>query len=225
MGFRRKIKYYLVHGLSFTNKDAAALIQHGRIKLNGQTINTDAVITDSDELSLDEKIIKHKKVYRYFAFNKPAGYESTLNAHVADNLSKFFPPLDGLAIAGRLDKASDGLLILSNDGEWVNGICDPGSLKEKEYLVTIDPKPDQEFINKFENGVLLGTYLTKKCHCEIISHNQVRVILTEGKYRQIRRMCHVLKRKVIALKRIRVHNITLENLKSGAWKEIGIVKD
>ena len=142
-------------------------------------------------------------------FYKPRGFESTLNKNAKNNIAPFFPHQHDLAIAGRLDKESEGLLLLSNDGKWVQRICDPLSNKEKEYIVELDRQPDTNFFLSFSSGVMLGEGLTRPCVCYALPGNNINVVLTEGKYRQIRRMCFKLGYKVMSLKRIRIDRFTL----------------
>src|SRR4051812_27646535 len=119
MGFRRRVKFYLVHSLSCRNKEAESLIREGKVEINGIPVHENVVISDLDEIRVNGKISRKRKELVYLKFHKPAGFQSTLNAGVDDNLSEFFVDFPGLSIAGRLDKASEGLLLLSNDGDWV----------------------------------------------------------------------------------------------------------
>jgi 23S rRNA pseudouridine2604 synthase len=139
-----------------------------------------------------------------------------LHAKVPNNISAYFENARQLAIAGRLDKDSEGLLLLSNDGKWVEEMCNPKQEKEKEYLVELAQMPNLAFVNQFENGVLLGgDYKTKPCSCEIIEGTTIKVILKEGKNRQIRRMCHKLGYTVVSLLRTRINDQMLNELNPG----------
>lgn len=222
MGFKKKIKYYLVHTLKTTNKEAAALINSGSVKINGEVTFTNCVITDYSEIKLNNTITREKTDCIYLLFNKPIGYESTLNKKIEKNISVFFEDFKNLAIAGRLDKQSEGLLLLSNDGKWVESLCHPKFEKEKEYIVTLDKEINDAFIQTFMNGVNIGNYVTKKCLCEKINAFNIKVILTEGKNRQIRRMCKSLNFNVLKLKRIRISNYKLNTLKPGEFEFVKI---
>ena len=222
MGFKKKIKYYLVHTLKTTNKEAATLINSGSIKINGEVIFTNCIITDYSEIKVNNTITREKTDCIYLLFNKPIGYESTLNKKIEKNISVFFEDFKNLAIAGRLDKQSEGLLILSNDGKWVESLCHPKFEKEKEYIVTLDKEINDAFIQTFMNGVNIGNYVTKKCLCEKINAFNIKVILTEGKNRQIRRMCKSLNFNVLKLKRIRISNYKLNTLKPGEFEFVKI---
>lgn len=219
MSFYKKIQYYLVHTLKLTNKQAKEVIQYGGVCVDGQVIYENIEIDDWSEILINGVIVREKKARTYLKFYKPIGIESTLNSSVNGNLAPFFNCYNGLSIAGRLDKNSEGLLLLSNDGKWIEKIINPKFIKEKEYLVLLDKLVDNEFCNKFSNGVDIGFYVTQPCYCEKLSDHQVRVILTEGKNKQIRRMCKALGFKVLNLKRIRIHNYHIDNLKEGELKE------
>ncbi len=215
MSFYRKIKYYLVHTLKHTNKQAQQLIDAGIIQLNGNIIFENCLLNNTDEIKINEKIVRAKKNHVYIKFYKPCGFESTLNEQVKNNLSHFFKAFTNLSIAGRLDKASEGLLILSDDGEWVENLCHPKFEKEKEYRVQLNKPITENFIQLFSSGVKIGNYITKPCRCERLDDAIIKVILTEGKNRQIRRMCWNLGYSVINLKRIRIANYELGKLSVG----------
>lgn len=215
MSFYRRLKYFLVHTLMLTNKEAQRLIESGLIEIDGHKVFDNCFLEESSEINVDGVIKRPKKEFVYFKFNKPSGYESTLNNTIEANLSGFFAGHSDLAIAGRLDKFSQGLLLVSNDGKWVEKLCNPKFEKEKEYLVTLAPYPDQDFATAFSQGVTIGTYLTAPCFCEVLKGNQIRVILKEGKNRQIRRMCKKLGYDVLELKRVRMDSIILDDLNEG----------
>jgi 23S rRNA pseudouridine2604 synthase len=222
MSFRLRLKYYLVHSLFKSNAQAMQLILNGCVEVDGLVVKDNCIISDTSELKVEGKLVRAKTEYVYLKFNKPVGYESTLNPSIPENLSGFFENYTNLSIAGRLDKQSEGLLLLSNNGKWVQDICHPNHAKEKEYLVGLTEKPSAVFIETFKSGVKIGNYVTKPCVCESISPNLIRVVLTEGKNRQIRRMCRRLGNEVLSLKRIRIAKLKLNELKSG---EFEIVKD
>lgn len=215
MSFYRRLKYFLVHTLMYTNKEAQQLINQGNVELNGVTVFENCFLNDTDEITINGEIKRRKKNLVYFKFYKPAGFESTLNKNIEANISIFFTQDDDLAIAGRLDKQSEGLLLLSNDGKWVERLCNPKFEKEKEYLVKLNNQPDIDFVRKFEQGVMIRGYLTEPCQCELLEDNSIRVVLTEGKNRQIRRMCKKLGYEVLNLKRIRIDQAQLGELKPG----------
>lgn len=219
MGFSRKLNYFLVHRLHMTNKEAQALVKAGQVKINGQTVVENGLLDAWSEVAVAGRTVRPKLQPRYLLFHKPPGFQSSLHPALPDHIAGFLPPIPGLAIAGRLDKASRGLLLLSNHGAWVEHICHPNSGKEKEYLVELQRAPEADFFNRFENGVRLGAYTTQACRCSPVSERVIRVVLQEGKNRQIRRMCQQLGHTVTDLKRIRVGELLLGNLAEGEWQE------
>lgn len=213
MSFRQKLKYFLVHTHNYSGKEATRLLSEGKIEYNGSTATGNEIIKDTDLIRLDEQVLKTPTVYRYYRFYKPVGIESTLNAQVEDGIKVFEEQAPGLAIAGRLDKASEGLLLISDDGKWVEEICNPAQKKRKTYVVELDREPDEVFIKAFSSGVILGDgYKTQECSCRIIGARCIEVILTEGKNRQIRRMCHKLGYGIENLKRIAIETWNLDDL-------------
>jgi 23S rRNA pseudouridine2604 synthase len=215
MSFYRRIKYFLVHSLKHTNETAQALIDKGLVKVNGEIIKQNSVLNNDEEIEVEGKIVRPKKEMIYLKFHKPIGYESTLSPKVEKNLADFFTDFKGLTIAGRLDKQSEGLLILSNNGKWVEETTNPKFEKSKEYMVELNKTPTQEFVNLFEGGVNIGYHVTKPCVCTIKEGNWIHVVLKEGKNRQIRKMCKTLGYDVIVLKRTKIDAIELGNLKVG----------
>jgi len=215
MSFSRKIKYFLVHTLQHSNKAAQELIEDGKVEIDGVKVVENCPLQDHSEIKVNGITERKKKKFIYYRFYKPVGLESTLHKSIPDNLAAFFTEHKDLAIAGRLDKQSEGLLLLSNDGKWVEKMCNPKFEKEKEYLVKLDRRPDKNFIWAFSKGLIIGDYLTAPCICRHLTGCEVKIILKEGKNRQIRRMCKVLNYEVIALKRVRVDSIQLKKLKSG----------
>lgn len=215
MGFTRKIQYYLVHTWQYSNKEAKKLIAEGAIRVNNVIITTNIEIRETDKIELNEKEIKKQKTFVYIKYHKPVGSVSSLNKNVKDSLYTVFKDLLPLSIAGRLDKFSEGLLILTNDGKWQKEITDPNYKKEKEYIVNVDNMITTEFVSAMSRGINIGIAHTKPCFCEKISEHQFRIILTEGKNKQIRRMCKTLSYNVLKLKRIRIEHVDLGNLKPG----------
>jgi len=218
MSFYRRIKYYLVHGLKLNNTEAQALIEKGLIEIDNIVIKTNVFLNDFSEIKVEGKIVRPAKDFIYIKFYKPLGFESTLSKNVDNNLSDFFKDLTGLSIAGRLDKDSEGLLLLSNNGKWVENITNPKFEKEKEYLVELDKKPDDNFIELFTKGVNIGYHVTKPCVCTIQEGNWIKIILKEGKNRQIRKMCKTLNYNVLKLIRTKIDNIDLKKLKPGEFE-------
>lgn len=220
MSFRLKIKYYLIHALNYTNKTATELISSGKLTVNGNTIFTNEILQAGDELCREGIVIKEKAVFKYYALYKPAGIESTFHPEIEDNLSKVFPFDSRFFVAGRLDKASEGLLIISDDGKWVNSITRADAFKEKEYSVEVESPINDDFIKKVSDGIDIGFYVTRPCKAWPINTYSFGIILTEGKNKQIRRMCKKLGNRVKRLVRTRIDEIYSSDLKPLEYKTI-----
>jgi 23S rRNA pseudouridine2604 synthase len=220
MSFRLRIKYFLIHRLNYTNKTAAELISSGKLTVNGKVVRENEFLAEEDELELNGQILKKKRIYSYYAIYKPVGIESTFNTKIKDNLGTVFPFNGDHIIAGRLDKASEGLMLISNDGKWVNAITRPENDKEKEYEVEVDKEIDEEFIVRMGNGVNIGFYVTKACEVKKTGEKNFIIILKEGKNKQIRRMCKKLGYKVERLKRVRIDKFHLFDLQALEYKII-----
>ncbi|MBC7862424.1 MAG: pseudouridine synthase [Bacteroidia bacterium] len=227
MSSQQKLKYFLTHRLRISNKETSELILSGKIKINGKIISENSLISEWDEIICDEKIIQKGNQKLYFLFNKPRRIECTMNAEIPDNILKFIPENSGIFHVGRLDKESEGLLILTNDGSISRKIL--AEETEKEYEVSVVPYPENQtgvngidaaFKEKMENGVKIMGTITKPCKLKILSAETFNITLTEGKNRQIRRMCHKLQFKVTTLKRLRIGNLFLEDLAPGQIKKI-----
>lgn len=217
MGFGRRIQYFLVHTLNYTNKEAKALIKQGRVKVGTEIIDSNIQLKDSDEITVDGKLVK-KYAPIYLKYHKPVGYVSSLNENVKDSLFEIFKDYLPLTIVGRLDKLSEGLLILTNDGKWAKQVTDPKNNKEKEYVVKVVKEIGNDFAEKMSLGVDIGFYFTKPCKCWIIDRFTFGIILTEGKNKQIRRMCKTVGNHVSLLKRIRIADFKLEDQPVGTFE-------
>jgi 23S rRNA pseudouridine2604 synthase len=215
VGFRRKIKYYLVHRLGYTNKEAQHLLQSGSVEIGGRQVSGNESFSETDSIRIAGEDVKSRKQFSYIKFYKPRGYESTLHPSAENGIGKYFANHSGLSIAGRLDKDSEGLLLLSDDGKWVERTINPKYEKEKEYLVTLDRDVTERFLLAFSSGVSIGAYTTLPCVCVKAGDNSIKVILREGKNRQIRRMCLALGYRVRSLLRTRIGNIHLHPLQKG----------
>jgi 23S rRNA pseudouridine2604 synthase len=212
MSFRRRIKYYLVHTLNYTGKGANKLIASGTLSINGKIVLQNEILKDEDEVKSGEEVVKARVSYRYYALNKPVGIESTFNKNIKDNLSTLFPFDDRYSVAGRLDKASEGLLLISDDGKWIKEITKPENKKEKEYEVEVDKNIDEHFVKSMSGGLDIGICVTQPCRVKKTGDKTFNIILTEGKNKQIRRMCKKLGLSVLRLQRIRVDKFYLSDL-------------
>ncbi len=205
-----------------SRREADSLIEQGRVTVNGSIAEQGMKITKSDEIRVDGKLISIKNGLVYIALNKPVGITCTTEHGVEGNIVDFINYPVRIFPIGRLDKDSEGLIFLTNDGDIVNKILRAGNNHEKEYVVTVDKPITQDFISAMSSGVrILGT-VTKKCIVKREGINVFRITLTQGLNRQIRRMCDALGYRVIKLKRVRIMNVKLENLATGKWRHLSI---
>ena len=203
-----------------SRRDAEKLIIEGRVTINGKSTQLGNRVFENDVVKVDGKTIESKQKTLYIALNKPIGIVSTTDSKEKKNIVKQINHPQRLFPIGRLDKPSEGLIFLTNDGDIVNKILRAGNNHEKEYVVSVNKKIDDQFIYKMSNGIpILGT-VTKKCKVEKLSEKVFKIILVQGLNRQIRRMCEYLGYEVTKLKRTRIMNVTLGNLKPGDWREL-----
>lgn len=194
-----------------SRREADKLIEEGRVTINGAVPEMGTKVSPDDEVRIDGKLIveKHEKLV-YLAFNKPVGIECTTNLEVRNNIVDYINYPKRIFPIGRLDKASEGLIFMTNDGDIVNKILRARNNHEKEYTVTVNKPITDRFIQRMGNGVPILDTVTKKCKVEQISKYTFKIILTQGLNRQIRRMAEYLGYEVTALKRIRIINISLD---------------
>ena len=200
-----------------SRKEVSRLIEDKRILVNGRLCEQGQWVEESDDILLDgEKVQKKEKVY--IALNKPKGIVCTSSREIKDNIIDFLNYKDYVFPVGRLDKDSEGLILMTNDGELANMILSSESYHEKEYIVTLDKDFDDEFLYKMSKGVsILGT-VTRPCKLTRVNNNTFNIILTQGLNRQIRRMCKTFGYNVIKLERIRIVNILSKGIDSGEWR-------
>ncbi|MCL4130077.1 UNVERIFIED_CONTAM: hypothetical protein GTU68_025338, partial [Idotea baltica] len=203
-----------------SRREAEKLIIEGRVTINGKPTQLGNRVFKNDVVKVDGRLLKQKPKTLYIAFNKPVGIVSTTDSRERNNIVKAVNYPERLFPIGRLDKPSEGLIFLTNDGDIVNKILRAGNNHEKEYVVTVNKTIDEDFIKKMSNGIpILGT-VTKKCKVEKVSEKVFKIILVQGLNRQIRRMCEYLDYEVTKLKRTRIMNVHLGNLKPGDWREL-----
>lgn len=201
-----------------SRREADKYIEQGRVTINGNIANKGNRVIEKDKVLVDGEPLKTKSKTVYIAFNKPAGITSTTDLKDRSNIISYINYQSRIFPIGRLDKPSEGLIFLTNDGDIVNKILRAGNQHEKEYIVTTDRPVSAEFITKMASGVRILDTVTKKCFVKQEGKNRFRIILTQGLNRQIRRMCAALDYNVITLKRIRIMNITLANIPEGKWR-------
>lgn len=201
-----------------SRRDADKLIEQARVTVNGRLVIDSIKISITDRVEVDGEKLKPKKQPLYIAFNKPKGVTSTTDPKDKTNIIYFLNYPKRIFPIGRLDKDSDGLIFLTNDGDIVNKILRAANNHEKEYVVIVDKRITPEFIRKMGNGVQILDTITRKCQVRQEGNKRFRIVLTQGLNRQIRRMCEALDYKVIALTRTRIMNVTLSNIPVGKWR-------
>jgi 23S rRNA pseudouridine2604 synthase len=212
-------KYISETGLC-SRREADARIEAGRVTINGVVATLGTQVAAGDVVCVDGKPVAGQERHVYIALNKPVGITSTIESHVAGNLLEVVKYPQRIFPIGRLDKDSEGLLLLTNNGDIVNEILRSENEHEKEYVVTVDRPVTEIFLNGMASGVrILGT-VTKPCKVRRIGAATFRIVLTQGLNRQIRRMCSFFGYKVLRLQRVRIINLTLGELKPGQWRQL-----
>lgn len=203
-----------------SRREADRLIEQGRVTINGKIPEMGTKVAPGDEVRVNGELVQQKNEKPiYLAFYKPAGIECTTNLSVRDNIVDFINYPERIFPIGRLDKASEGLIFMTNDGDIVNKILRARNNHEKEYIVTVNKPITDRFIDRMANGIPILETITKKCKVEQISKYVFRIILTQGLNRQIRRMCEYLDYEVTALKRTRIINISLD-VQEGKYRNL-----
>ena len=216
-----RINKYLTEIGYCSRRGADKLIDEGRVTINGKLPELGTKIAPKDLVCVDGKpVSKAAEEFVYLAFNKPVGIVCTTDtAAEKDNIIDFINFPKRIFPIGRLDKPSEGLIFLTNDGDIVNKILRARNNHEKEYLVTVNKNIDDYFLKRMRNGLPILDTVTRKCTVEKIGKNKFRIILTQGLNRQIRRMCEYLGYEVTALKRIRIMNVNLD-VGIGKWRHL-----
>lgn len=194
------------------------MIEEGKVEVNGEIAGLGLQVAKSDIIFVEGIQITNNVKPIYLAFNKPVGITSTTDTSIKGNIVDFINYPERIFPIGRLDKPSEGLIFMTNDGDIVNKILRSKNNHEKEYVVTVNKKITQGFIEKMGNGVPVLDTITKKCSVSKLDDFTFNIILTQGLNRQIRRMCDYLGYEVKSLKRIRIMNIRLNNLKPGKYR-------
>jgi 23S rRNA pseudouridine2604 synthase len=203
-----------------SRREADKWIEAGRVTCNGQVAALGTRVVDGDEIRIDGEPIGAKKRQIYIALNKPIGVTCTTEAHIEDNIIDLVGYSERIFPIGRLDKDSEGLILLTNDGDIVNEILRAENNHEKEYIVTVDRAITDLSLKMMAGGVKIMGELTKPCRVSRIDRESFRMILTQGLNRQIRRMCSALGYKAQRLQRVRIMNIHLGTLSSGQWRHL-----
>ena len=203
-----------------SRREADRYIESGRVTVDGVKAIPGIKVSKKQVVKLDGKSKSKEEEMIYIALNKPVGITCTTDRNIKGNIVDFVNHEKRIFHIGRLDKDSEGLILLTNDGDIVNKILRAGNNHDKEYIVTVNKPINDEFIKRMGNGIKILGKITKKCPVNKEGEKTFRIILTEGMNRQIRRMCEALGYKVTKLKRIRIMNIKLGKLKIGEWRNL-----
>lgn len=210
----------------YSRRKADELIKDKRVSVNGETGIIGQDVNENDKVYVDGKPLEINENNVYIILNKPRGITCTTERHIEGNIIDFVNHTERIFPVGRLDKDSEGLIILTNDGDIVNKILREGNDKKKEYIVTVNKSITSNFIRSMSEGVKIynpvkNEYtVTQKCEVSKINDRTFKIILSQGLNRQIRRMCTALEYKVINLKRIKIMDLTLEGLNTGEWRNL-----
>lgn len=215
-----RINKYISETGVCSRREADKWINDGRVKINGVIAELGSIVSDGDSVFIDGKQIGEKKNNIYIALNKPVGITCTTEKHIVGNIVDYINHTERIFPIGRLDKDSQGLILLTNDGDIVNKILRAENNHEKEYIVTVNKNITKEFIIGMSKGVEILGVKTKPCKVTKIDDRNFKILLTQGLNRQIRRMCAKFEYKVIRLERLRIMNIKLGELKIGSWRNL-----
>lgn len=210
----------------YSRRKADELIKDRRVSVNGETGIIGQDVNENDKVYVDGKPLEINENNVYIILNKPRGITCTTERHIEGNIIDFVNHTERIFPVGRLDKDSEGLIILTNDGDIVNKILREGNDKKKEYIVTVNKSITSNFIRSMSEGVKIynpvkNEYtVTQKCDVSKINDRTFKIILSQGLNRQIRRMCTALEYKVINLKRVKIMDLTLEGLNTGEWRNL-----
>ncbi|MFD0590547.1 23S rRNA pseudouridine(2604) synthase RluF [Paenibacillus sp. GCM10027627] len=203
-----------------SRREADKLVESGRVTINGLVAELGSQAEHGDDVRVNGKRIGAQKKHVYIALNKPVGITSTTEGHIKGNIVDFVGHAERIFPIGRLDKDSEGLILLTNDGDVVNPILRSEGKHEKEYIVTVDRPVNDAFVRGMSQGVKVLGSLTLPCKVTRVAERTFRIVLTEGRNRQIRRMCEAFGFHVRKLKRVRIMNIHLGELATGKWRNL-----
>ncbi len=215
-----RINKYLSEAGIVSRRGADKWIEAGRITINDELAELGSKVEDGDIVKADGNLVKTEEKLVYIVLNKPIGINSTTERHIEGNVIDFVNHPLRIFHIGRLDKDSNGLLLLTNDGDIVNEILREEHGHEKEYIVTVDRPITKDFIRQMESGVEILDTTTKPCKVKQLDPRSFNITLTQGLNRQIRRMCSALGYSVQKLQRTRIMNIHLGNLRNGQWRDL-----
>lgn len=220
---RERLQKFLARSGVASRRKSEALIRAGRVSVNGSVVAELGTTIDAskDKIAVDGRIVTPPSNLRYVVLNKPVGYVCTRAKFRGEHtVYELVPDSEALIIAGRLDKDSEGLVLLTNDGELVNRLTHPKYEHEKEYEVSVERPIEDREIHTLKTGIPLDEGLAVADRVEVVAPKTFRMVLHQGWNRQIRRMLGALGHKVVRLQRVRMGNITLGNLTPGAYREL-----
>ena len=215
-----RLNKYISETGACSRREADKWIESGRVTCNGVAAALGTQVGDGDDVRIDGKPIQRRRKQIYIALKKPVGITCTTEAHIEGNIVDLIGHAERIFPIGRLDKESEGLILLTNDGDIVNEILRSENNHEKEYLVTLDRPITDLSLRMLGDGVKIMGQLTKPCRVSRVDTVTFRMILTQGLNRQIRRMCSALGYKVRRLRRVRIMNIQLGSLAAGDWRDL-----
>ena len=202
-----------------SRKEANRIIEEGRVIVNGELAFPGQWVEEYDDILLDGEKLKPKERI-YIALNKPVGITCTAANDVEDNVIQYMNYPEYIFPVGRLDKLSQGLILMTNNGDLANSILEADNNKEKEYIVTVDKEFDNKFIEGMSNGVDIGGVITRPCKVSRVNDKTFNIILTQGLNKQIRRMSKAFGFNVVRLERVRIMNIKIDGIEYGKWRKL-----
>jgi 23S rRNA pseudouridine2604 synthase len=203
-----------------SRRAADRLIEDGIVKINGKLAELGTKVSNKDVITVGEEVITKEVRNIYLVFNKPMGIECTTDENIPKNIISYINYPERIYPVGRLDKPSEGLILMTNDGDIVNKILRSRNNHEKEYVVVVDKVITQEFLDGMSNGVPILEQITKKCKVSKVDPRCFNIVLTQGLNRQIRRMTEHFGYEVKKLRRVRIMNIELGDLKKGEYRDL-----
>ena len=201
-----------------SRREADAFIADGKVIVNGEIAPMGLKVCDDDTIIVNGQPLKQRPKRVYIAYNKPVGVTCTTEKKIKSNIVSAINYKDRIFPIGRLDRPSEGLIFLTNEGDIVNKILRAGNNREKEYIVTVDKEINSQIVRKMASGVPILDTITKKCKVNQLGKKKFNIVLTQGLNRQIRRMCEYLGYEVVKLKRVRIMDVVLGDLASGQWR-------
>lgn len=219
-----RLQKFLAENGVASRRKAEEYIKQGRVKVNNKKVQEMGYkVSSQDKVFFDNQpVVLRQRKYQYLLLNKPTGYLSTVKVgrEIGPTVMELLPKEKRLYPVGRLDKNTSGLMIFTDDGDLALRLTHPRFAKEKEYEVEVKNPINQDFLRKMANGVMIDGQLTLPARLKKINSTKFKIIITQGRKRQIRLMCRALGNQVIKLKRLRINKITLGNLPEGRWREL-----